>query len=220
MARISSFTVFVWVTLIVYTIVAGAMVSVVTGTTYTSPYTTTITQEGQMYRYSEIHNITKGTQVDYAANFTPDRRVRWNIPLFPDRLGFYRKDTWLGLVWWQMQDSPITEAEIIADFDTSKNYSKYSFDYGGAFWTDVYVYPYMYGNGSFVYYPINNSIANNKLTILLGTNQTSYTYFDIGILTGIVTGYNSYGAPAEVSIVIAGIWWILLVLGIVKLVIG
>ena len=219
MARVSSFTIFLWTTLVLYTILSGAVYAALQGEEYSSPYQTSLVEEGQQYQYSEIHNITKGGSVDYTT-FSPDRRVRWNVPLHPDYLYFYRKDTWLGLVWFQMSNSPISEEDIIENFDTSKNYSKFVFDLGGQFQTDVYIYPYMASNGSFIYYPINESIANGKLTIMMGTNLTSYTYFDIGLLTGIVTGYASYGAPTPIAVIVGGIWWILFLLGIVKLVIG
>jgi len=223
MARITSLTVFTFVTLVSYTLLATLFASFVYATPFENPYAgqTTDWQFYSQYQYSEVHNITFPSTT-YYTTFSPDRRLIWENTLFTDndKLWFARKDTWLGILWYNMAGSPITEQDIIDDFDTDINYSKYIFDQGGSFQTDVYIYPYTDANGTFIYYPINESITQGYLTVYMGVNNTTPTTFDIGILFGILTGFYYYGAPVVISIIIGGIWWILCLLTLVKLVIG
>jgi len=220
MARVSRFTVFLWCTLVVYTVLSGYVVATLQNSEYTNPYPTETIIAGKTYQYTESFNLTFNSE-HVASTFSPDRKISWQDPLFGVN-GFYvaRKDTWFGIVWIPLSGSPVSTDYIIENFDTSTNCTVVIFDSGTQFQTDVYFYPLIGSNNTFVYYPMNESIANNAVTVVMGVNSTTYTFFDISMLYGVVTGYNSYGAPTPISVLIGSIWWILFLLALVKLVIG
>jgi len=219
MARVSSLTVFTVVTLVCYTILGTAIYSVFAGTTFSDPYGGKVAgwEYAEDYLVSEAQNMTKNSAT-YFTVLDPDRVIDWWATL-----KFYRKGTnwWDSWLLFEMSGSPRTEAEIIADFDTDKNYTKYIFDEGGDFETHAFIYcKWSDGTGStYDFYPIADSIANNELTIVLASDA-QYPSYDIGILIGILTGFYFYGAPFEISVIIGGIWWALCLLTLVKLVVG
>ena len=211
-------TVFLWTTLVIYTILSGVWLSVVSGSEYSSPYVADL-EEATGYSYSQVKNVTRNDCVVYDT-FNPDRRMCWR----PDVWGTYkfgceRKDTWLGILWLSMANT-VTEQEVLDAWDPDKNYSKIVYDLGGVYQTDVYIYPLMGPNYTFIYYPLEASLGNNSCTIMLGTNYTQYTRFDISFLTAPVTGFLGYGMPSELNIILGTIWWILFALAIAKLGLG
>ncbi|MGP3705232.1 MAG: hypothetical protein ACKD6O_08090 [Candidatus Bathyarchaeota archaeon] len=225
MARITSFTVFCFVFLIVYTLGCSFWLAYANGQyAFSNPYSGKVSywEYSQYYVYSEVHNITFPSVTVYSV-FEPDRRIEWVDVWFTDNDKFYlsRKDTWLGILWFQMSGSPITEQDVIDRFSTDKNYSKFTFDAGGTFQTDVYFYPLMASNGSFIYYPISESISHGALTVYMGVNATVPSSFNVGLLfTFLNPLLNTNLMPYIVEQFLTTVWWILMVLALMKLIIG
>lgn len=218
MARVSSFTIFVWVTLVVYTLISAGLVSVINASSYQNPYNTSTLPEGSNYVYSETHNITYNGGNFVYSSFIPDRRINWRWAL-ADEFLVQRPDEWLGWFWYTLTGCPTDQNTIIADWSNTTGYSFYKLDAGSPYQTDMFCYPLLNSTGR-IYDNMTQSVANNIMTVLLGSNLTATTMFDISALTGIATGYSGQGAPIEIAAIIGGIWWILLLLGLVKLVTG
>lgn len=243
MARISSLTVFIFTTLIIYTIIGGLFSAwASTGSTsgYTTPYSSTLPISVGSYTYSETHNITDGAALTTYTAFTPDKYLSWGI--FPYS-GFVttKEGNLFGFIPWHFPadwyydsndtkiGTELSEATVNNTFTTTLNASKFRIDIGTAYYADAYFMP-CYNSTGFVYDCDNasrlmlNSLGNGTVTVFIGSNSTDFSYFDLSVFTSavsnVLTGFYGIGAPMEVSIILAGVWWILLALGIAKLILG
>lgn len=236
MARVSSFTIFMLVTIVCYTLFSTAFFAVIEGSDVEDPYGGRVSswEYTAAYPYSQAQNfsLVAGNQVFYE-DLEPTRQVKINFATDPitalligDGIRFKRAgvDWWNSWYYYEMTGSPVNKDRLLGQWDPYTNYAKFIFDQGGQFETHAFIYPAWLtdetGNRTGYAYPtITASITAGVLTIVLATNA-SYPTFDIGLIFGVLTGFSAYGAPAPVAIIIGGIWWILVILVIVKLVVG
>lgn len=230
-SRIDGLTIFLVICLILYTILVGGVYATFTSDTFTDPYAGKTINVGEIgdYTYNDIENITRPlfTNDAYFEDLDPNGKITWWNDVFGDdyflpfRLGI---DWWDGWVFYPLEPERIYEQEIINDFNDEQNYTRYFCDRGGKLETTLFFCPLFYYNETseevtYIYDGIEESFENDAITIIMASNM-SYTGFDIGKVMGLLTGFSTYDLPFEVSVIVSGIFWGLLVLTIVKLVIG
>lgn len=231
MARVSGFTVFLVTTIVVYTLLSTAAFAAVTGTEFNDPYRGKAKnwEFAANFAYSEIQNVTVPDLVGEVLynDFVPARKIWGTIQIIEgNRMHFGRfgTDFWNSFWCYEMEGSPVPYVELINKWDPETMCTELILDQGGPFETYAFIYPvwedteeetriYLYGT-------LKASIdVGNLVTVVLATNA-SYPVYDIGIIFGVLTGFSGFGAPTQVAIIIGGIWWILVILLIVKLVVG
>jgi len=230
-SRIDGITIFLCVTLILYTILANGIMATFTADKFVDPYggRTIDIELGEDYEYNDIKNVTGGmfpeSQVFTALN--PDRKIDWYLPLFGKphfTVYCYGKNWWDSWTTQKLVPVRTYEDELLQIYNENRNFSKVIYNHGGELETHVFYCPLFYYNesaGEVTY--LNDTLADsfdsNKITVIMATNQTFYNY-DIGQIFGLLTGFSTHGMPYEVSVIIGGIFWVLLILLLVKLVVG
>lgn len=231
-SRIDGITIFLVSLLVLYTILVAGITATFEGSDFIDPFGGKNLNFGDIgdYSTSDYENITRPLILNtvYLRDLDPDGKVEWYANLFDEedsfnvgRLGI---DWWDGWIWYSLEPERILESEIITDFDFAKNYSRYFLDRGSKVETTAFFCPQFYYNESsgqptYLYDNIQDSFDNDVITVILASNM-SLTGYDAGKVIGIITGFSTYSIPNEVSVLIAGIFWALVILLIVKLVIG
>ena len=229
-SRIDGITIFLAVTLVLYTILANGVMATFTTAKFVDPYggRTIDIELGEDYEYNDIKNVTGGLfpEVQVFTVLNPDRTITWNKPLFGENhfaVHCYGKNWWDSWSHFKLEPKGLHEDEILQIYNENRNFSKVIYDQGGEFETHVFYCPLFYYNETngvtYLDDSLEDSFSNNKITVIMATNQTFYNY-DIGQIFGLLTGFSTHGMPYEVSVIIGGIFWVLLILLLVKLVVG
>jgi len=230
--RIDGFSIFLMVTLVLYTIIAGGVSSAFAGSTFTNPYggSDLSLELAQNFTYYDVQNLSKPAlgynQVEFSP-LNPNRRAYWVNSIFGEDYFNFKANGigfWESLTYYQLEPSEISETEVLANYDFDKNYSKYILNVGGQkLETYVYIHPQFYDNGThvtFLYDSLEESIDDGEVTIFIGVNAT-FPDFGARDLMGVIIGFTpASGTPNAISILISGVWWIMFLLLLVKLVIG
>ena len=230
-SRVSSFTITIAVILVVYTLLASGIHSTVYGTIWLDPYS------GKFFDWElsedfaewEVTNMTEPaiyTEHRFE-DLDPDGLLAWNNAIFgEDFFKTYR----CGVSWWEswiyssVQPATLYKDEIIENYDPINQYSRFVHHQGDTqYETHVFYYPLFNITDSepfFLYEDLQTSFDNGEITVVMATNNTFPTY-DVFSIFGIISGFSAYeGTPVEISALIGGVWWCLLILLIVKLFVG
>ena len=231
-SRIDGITIFLSVTLILYTILCNGVFATFTTETFVDPYGGKVynLDLGESFEYNDVQNVTGGI-IPPDIMFTvlnPDRMVRWHQPFLVEdsfNVHCFGKNWWDGWTHTKLDPKGLTEAEILQVYNEDKNFSKIVYNLGGEFETHAFYCPLFYYNETaqevtYIDEDLETSFDNGEITMILATNQTFLNTYDIGKIFGILTGFSTYDVPQEASVVIGGIFWVLLILLAVKMVIG
>lgn len=229
--RIDGYTISLLVTLVTYTVLAGGVTSSFQGTTFQNPYGGASLNLGlvQNFTYYDVQNMTKPAlglfQVDFDG-LSPIRVGYWDNRIFSDddfNFMCYGIGFWESLIQYQLEPSGLTEEQVIQDYDFTKNYSRYVLNTGGQLESYVFICPQFFANATHIIYLYDNiedSIADNEVTVFIGANAT-FPDFSAYDLVSVIVGFTaSTGTPSAVSVLISAIWWVMFLLLLVKLVIG
>lgn len=230
-SRIDGITIFLTVTLVLYTILCNGVFATFTSDTFVDPYGGKVydIDLGEEYENNDIQNVTGAlfpTNVKFD-NLDPDREMGWHTPLFGEswfEVVCYGKNWWDSWSRFGLNPTSMKEAELLEIYNENQNFSKVVYNHGGEFETHVFYCPLFYYNETngvtYLDDTLEESFSNNKITVVMATNQTFSSSYDIGKIFGILTGFSTYSMPYEASVVIGGLFWVLLILLIVKLVVG
>ena len=231
MARISGFTVMVAVTLIIYTLLASGIHATVYGSVWLDPYAGKFFdwELSEEFAEWEVANLTEPTLYTEHRfeDLDPDALLGWNNAIFGEdffKTYRYGVDWWESWIYSSVQPSTLYKDEILENYEADKHYSRFVHQLGDAHYeTHVFYYPLFNitaGEIIFLYDDLQTSFDNGNLTVVMATNNTYPTY-DVFSVFAIVSGFSAYeGTPTEISALIGGIWWALLILLIVKLFVG
>jgi len=248
MARISSFTIFVWTTLIIYTMLGGLFSTwAASGTIGIPTQYTTILPVGMLNTYTtiETHNITYNSGWTDYTPFIPLKAASWTPAGggFPHGFLVERDVQFYGITYWRVNEpwfywdndtradtNYVLDQDLaISEFELELNASRFRIDIGTNFAADVIIMPCLNTTG-YVFPSADpadlmiDSIGNLTVTVTIGSNITNFNTFDLNIFTGavvnVLSGFYTIGAPIYIAAILAGIWWILLAFGIAKLIIG
>lgn len=233
--RIGGFTVFLAITLIIYSLLATGLVSVYASSTWVNRYggVDFDWKYAESFVSTDYGNITRplGALFYETLDFTslnPDRQIRWVGGLLEDDwFKLYHKGTdwWNG--WMNYIDKPehLSESEILANVDHEDESSHFIFNQGdNNYETHVFFYPLSGTTGGtelvYVYDTLEESFDNDEITIVVGTNATLPSY-DVFQIFGMVSGFQTYGdMPTELSVLLSTIFWALTLMLLVKLFVG
>ena len=231
-SRIDGITIFLTVTLILYTVLCNGVFATFTSSTFVDPYGGKHynIDLGEQFEFSEVENVTGGIIPPNVmfSDLNPDRAVRWSQPFFTEN---YFSVVCYGKNWWDswirnvLNPEKMTEAKLLQIYDSDMNFSKVAYNIGGEFETHAFYCPLFYYNDTseevtYIDEDLETSFDNGEITVVLATNQTFVNTYDIGKIFGILTGFSTYDMPLEVSAIIGGVFWGLLILLVVKLVVG
>lgn len=231
-SRIDGITIFLSVTLVLYTILCNGVFATFTSENFVDPYGGKHfnLDLGEEFDYSDVENVTGGMIPPNImfSDLNPNRAVRWSQPFFSSNylsVVCYGKNWWDNWVATVLNPEKMTESKLLQIYDSNMNFSKVSYNIGGEFETHAFYCPLFYYDevsGEIIYIDedLETSFENGKITVVLAINQTFINTYDIGKIFGILTGFSTYGTPMEASVVIGGIFWVLLILLAVKLVVG
>lgn len=231
-SRIDGITIFLTVTLVLYTVLTTGLFVTFTGIAFIDPYggKTLNIDLGEEFELSEAHNVTGGLippDIKFT-DLTPDRMIRWSYNFLTNDdfdVLCYGKNWWDSWIPTVLNPKEIEEDELLQIYDTNMNFSKVVYNHGGEFETHVFYCPLFYYNETseevtYIDENLETSFDNGEITVVMATNQTFTSTYDIGKIFGILTGFSTYDMPVEVSAIIGGIFWVLLMLLAVKLVVG
>ena len=85
--------------------------------------------------------------------------------------------------------------------------------------TEYFYYNNVTGEITYLYDSLEDSFDAEKCTVVLATNA-SYQSFHMFDVFGVLAGFQTYSMPTEVSVLISGAFWVLLILTVVKLIVG
>ena len=230
-SRIDGITIFLCVTLILYTLLANGVMATFTEDKFIDPYggRTIDIELGENYQYNDIKNVTGGFIPDQK-HFTaldPDRTIKWTIPLFGEQhftVHCRGKNWWDSWTFQILDPKELSKSDVLQNYNEYRNFSKFTYNQGGEFETHVFYCPLFYYNETseevtYLNDTLADSFTSNKITVIMATNQTFFNY-DASQIFGLLTGFSTHGMPFEVSVIIGGIFWVLLLLLLVKLVVG
>ena len=225
-SRVDGITMFIGVTLVVYSILVAGVYATFTEVGYIDPYggKAVDLNLAQDYEFNDIENVTLGDWTEFSG-LDPDRRIIWNDSwLGSDWFSVYRYGVnwWDGWLTFRLEPDEIYVSEVLTLYDSDLNYSKVVFDLGSNFETAVFFCPLFHYNETGVTYidsSLSDSIDNEVITVVMATNA-SYASYDIGHIMGALTGFSTYDMPSELGSLTGGIFWMLLILLVVKLVVG
>ena len=231
-SRIDGITIFLSVTLVLYTILCNGIYATFTTATFIDPYggKAINLDLGETFECNDVKNVTGGIipPKNTFDGLNPDRYVIWNQPF----LAKHNFGVWChGKNWWdsfskfQLSPKYTSEDELLQLYNTDMNFSRVIYNLGGEFETYAFYCPLFYYNETseeitYIDEDLEISFDNGKITMVLATNQTFLNTYDIGKIFGILTGFTTYGMPLEIGVLIGGVFWVLLILLAVKLVVG
>jgi len=230
-SRIDSLTIFLAVTLIMYSILSSAVFATFEGVEFVDPFSgkTFDIDLGEEYEFNDVKNVTVGGILEYTSftELNPDRNIAWyRIPFQSGKFQVtcQGKNLWDSWTQFNLKPEELTESQILTVFDNTMNFSKFIYNQGGEFETAVFYCPQFYYNETseqptYLYDSLEESFDNDIVTVIMATNAT-YVNYDIGRIFGVLSGFSTYGMPYEVSVLLGGIFWVLLLLTLVKLVVG
>jgi len=231
-SRIDGITIFLTVTLVLYTILVNGVFATFTSSSFIDPYGGKVydIDLGEEYQNNDIQNVTGDiipSMIKFE-NLDPNRGIKWFRPFFIDgsfTVHAYGKNWWDSWVSFTLNPKEIWEADLLQLYDSDMNFSKVVYNHGGEFETHVFYCPLFYYNETseevtYIDENLETSFDNGEVTVVMATNQTFGSSYDVGKIFGILTGFNTYDVPYEASVVIGGIFWVLLILLVVKLVVG
>lgn len=232
-SRVDGITVFLVMTLVVYTMLANGVVSTFADTEYKNPYENQVTdfELGVVFESSEVQNISEPEFVTSQALFedlSPTGKLTWEGDLLGiGRLKVFRfgYDWWNGWISYPLNPyEGFTPSELIEDYNPNGNYTRKVFDFGGDLEVYVYFCPLYHYNDvteevNYIYDGLEDSFNNGEITVVMGTNAT-YQTNDIDDILGILNGFDTYDMPDIVGDIISTIFWALLIITIAKLVVG
>lgn len=232
-SRIDGLTVFLLISLILYTVLVSGVLATFTSSTFIDPYggKSLEIDLGEEYEVNDFGNVSLGGLLQEGTRFeglTPDRLCRWYVGFFEDNhfvINSYGKNWWDSWTMFKLEPEKMYENEIEELYDYEKNYTKVIYNQGGEFETHVFFSPLFYYNDTseeitYLNTTIHESIDNELITVVMATNQTYSNIYDIGKIFGMLTGFSTYSMPTEISVIVSGIFWGLLILTAVKLVVG
>ena len=231
-SRIDGVTIFLSVTLVLYTILCNGIFATFTSASFVDPYggKAINLDLGESFEYNDVENITGGIipPKNYFTDLNPDRYVIWSQPfLVTDYFEIYchGKNWWDSWGKFRLKPNTMTENELLQLYDSDMNFSRVAYNVGGEFETHAFYCPLFYynetsGEVTYIDEDLETSFNNGEITMILATNQTFLNTYDIGKIFGILTGFTTYDIPLEAGAVIGGIFWVLLILLAVKLVVG
>lgn len=232
-SRVDGITVFLVMTLVIYTLLANGVVSTFAKTKFENPYANIVKDfdTGIYFENSDVKNITEPSFVASEAIFddlNPSGKLTWESDfLGNDRLKVFRfgYDWWNGWISYPLNPyEGYSSTELIEDYNPNANYTRKVFDFGGdlevyVFFCPLYYYDEVSGTVNYIYDGLEDSFNNGAITVVMGTNQT-YTGSDIDTVLGILNGFDTYDMPDLIGDIISTIFWAMIILVIVKLVVG
>lgn len=234
-SRISGFTIFVAITLIVYTFLATGLVSVYAQTTWVNQYggIDFDWKYAESFSDTDYGNLTRPTLPllfnDLELNdLSPNRKVAWIGGLLESdwfKVSHKGTDWWNGWFYYIDKPNKLTEDEILANVDYEDESSHFVFNLGdNNYETHVFFYPLSYTSGGselvYIYDTLEESFDNDAVTIVVGVNATLPSY-DVFQIFGMVSGFQTYGdMPPELSYFLSTIFWALCLMLLVKLFVG
>ena len=230
-SRIDGITIFLTVTLVLYTILCNGVFATFTGSSFVDPYGGKVydIDLGEEYQHNDIKNVTGDIIPSMIVfdNLDPDRAIKWYRPFFIDEtftVHSYGKNWWDSWVTFTLNPKSISTDALLQIYNSDMNFSKVVYNHGGEFETHVFYCPLFYYNETegvtYLDEDLETSFDNGEITVVMATNQTFRSSYDVGKIFGILTGFSTYDIPYEASVVIGGLFWVLLMLLIVKLVVG
>lgn len=232
-SRIDGMTVFLVVTLIVYTILVAGVYATFTDSEFETQYGDLPSDfrlgETVSFTYNDYKNVTPSFFAGIGVEFTE---------LSPSRYGYWW-DKWIGepvvyirissINWWQYgtvkQEPEHTIEWILDNYDYDLNQTTWIVDKLTDWETWVFIKPQLYynetsGEVTYLYDSLEESIENDVFTMVLSTNATLEDNFNIGKVFGLLSGLDLGGLPAEIGYLTSAVFYALLILASVKLVIG
>lgn len=231
--RIDNTTIQLGVILVVYTLLVGGLLSVFQGDTFVNQYSGVNFEwaYAEQFESTDYANMTKPSFL--LANsvvfdsLEPDVKLEWNVLFGGDsQFSMYRKltDWWNSWIYERQKPDVITLDEILSNVNHNDETSHFVFDNGDKYETHIFFYPLSYVNETtgltYIYDTLEESFDNDAITVVAGTNAT-YPSYDVFSVFGVITGFDMYsGTPFEINVLVTTIFWVLVLLIIVKLFVG
>ena len=227
-SRIDGITIFLAVTLVLYTILVAGVYATFTDVGFVDPYSGKVAnlEFSQEYENNAIENATLGDWTEFT-DLDPNSRLYWSDAFIGEdwfQVNRYGTNWWDGWLTYTLNPDQLYVSDVLDQYDTDLNYTKVVFDLGGDFETAVYFCPLFYFNDTseevtYIDDALNTSIDNGVISVVMATNA-SYSSYDIGQVMGALVGFSTYDIPMEIAVITGGIFWVLLILLLVKLVVG
>lgn len=234
-SRVDNITIVLGITIVLYTILVAGVVATFNNSVFVDPFggKTVDIELGIDFENSQVMNITREGIINSSNEFTdfdPDRIVKWfTVPFSSPRFECLSKgyNFWDNWITFNLDPNDgFTDDEILEIYDEEENRSTVIWSEGGDLETYMFIYPRFWYNETestelpiFEYDNLTDSFDAGFCTVILATNAT-FNEYGIADIFAVITGFDDTYFPNEISIIIGGIWWVLLILTVVKLVVG
>lgn len=232
-SRIDGMTVFLVVTLIMYSLLVSGVYATFAGGEFENPYSNLDSDfklgSNVDFKYNDYENVTPSFFAGVGSTFDDLSPVRYGIwwDKFLGEPEFYVKVS--SINWWQsgsiVCEPRHTVSWVLENYDYDLNQTFWVVDSLTDWATWVYIKPQLYYNNAtgevtYLYDSLEESIENDVVTMVLSTNATLENQFSIDRVLGLLTGFDYYDIPVEIGVIVSAVFYAMLVLVSVKLVVG